>query len=227
MVWDYLSELGFPAPVALLSPLVTASIWPPTDQVDTLFDSPFFHSLSSFFFFFETGFLCIVLAVLELTQKSACLCLPSAGIKGVRHHCPASPFFPLVRQSAPQKVWQSNPRYHHFQSSLTSRAPVSLCFPHLPFSHRLGLPPLNMSHFLTSGIVCYPIVSLRFILKSNLLHCHLHVTSGKGGNKSGFIVMLKHCTNYFKKKKVVSVKILPQSKRVLAAQRSGLNCPCS
>jgi hypothetical protein len=23
------------------------------------------------------------------TQKSACLCLPSAGIKGVRHHCPA------------------------------------------------------------------------------------------------------------------------------------------
>jgi hypothetical protein len=23
------------------------------------------------------------------TQKSTCLCLPSAGIKGVRHHCPA------------------------------------------------------------------------------------------------------------------------------------------
>jgi hypothetical protein len=23
------------------------------------------------------------------TQKSACLCLPSAGIKGVPHHCPA------------------------------------------------------------------------------------------------------------------------------------------
>jgi hypothetical protein len=44
--------------------------------------------------FFETGFLCIALAVLELicrpgwprTQKSTCLCLPSAGIKGVRHH---------------------------------------------------------------------------------------------------------------------------------------------
>ncbi|GAB1295070.1 Translocation protein SEC63 homolog [Apodemus speciosus] len=39
-------------------------------------------------------FLCVVLAVLELlcrpgwprTQKSACLCLPSAGITGVRHH---------------------------------------------------------------------------------------------------------------------------------------------
>jgi hypothetical protein len=25
------------------------------------------------------------------TQKSACLCLPSAGIKGTRHHCPAYP----------------------------------------------------------------------------------------------------------------------------------------
>jgi hypothetical protein len=49
---------------------------------------------SCLIFFFETGFLCIALAVLELcrpgwprTQKSACLCLPSAGIKGMRHHC--------------------------------------------------------------------------------------------------------------------------------------------
>jgi hypothetical protein len=41
----------------------------------------------------HTGFLCIALAVQEFTcrpgwprtQKSACLCLPSAGIKGVRH----------------------------------------------------------------------------------------------------------------------------------------------
>jgi hypothetical protein len=48
------------------------------------------------FWFFKTGFLCVALAALELTvdqaglepgtQKSACLCLPSAGIKGVRHH---------------------------------------------------------------------------------------------------------------------------------------------
>jgi hypothetical protein len=35
-----------------------------------------------FFFFFETGFLCIALAVLELTQKSFCLCLLRTGIKG-------------------------------------------------------------------------------------------------------------------------------------------------
>jgi hypothetical protein len=32
-------------------------------------------------------------AGLDRTQKSACLCLPSAGIKGVRHHCPATAHF--------------------------------------------------------------------------------------------------------------------------------------
>jgi hypothetical protein len=44
----------------------------------------------------KIGFLCVALAVLELyrpgwpqTQKSACLCLPSAGIKGLYHHCSA------------------------------------------------------------------------------------------------------------------------------------------
>jgi hypothetical protein len=50
------------------------------------------------FRFFETGFLYIALAVLELNfvdqaglelRNPACLCLPSAGIKGVRHHRPA------------------------------------------------------------------------------------------------------------------------------------------
>jgi hypothetical protein len=48
-----------------------------------------------FIWFFKTGFPCIALAVLELTlllgwprtQKSACLCLPSAGIKGMYLHC--------------------------------------------------------------------------------------------------------------------------------------------
>jgi hypothetical protein len=51
------------------------------------------------FWFFWTGFLCVALAVLELcrpgwsrTQKSACLRLPSAGIKGVRHPRPMCPF---------------------------------------------------------------------------------------------------------------------------------------
>jgi hypothetical protein len=46
--------------------------------------------------FFETGFLCVALAVLELicrpgwpgTQKSTCLCLPSAGINGYHHPAP-------------------------------------------------------------------------------------------------------------------------------------------
>ena len=45
----------------------------------------------------ETGFQCVALAVLELALvldqaglelRSACLCLPIAEIKGVRHHCP-------------------------------------------------------------------------------------------------------------------------------------------
>ena len=37
----------------------------------------------------QTGFCCVALAVLEptQTQRSACLCLLSAGIKGVCHHC--------------------------------------------------------------------------------------------------------------------------------------------
>ena len=49
--------------------------------------------------FFETGFLCVAMAVLELcrpgwpqTQKSACLCLTSAWTKGVRYHCPVCLF---------------------------------------------------------------------------------------------------------------------------------------
>ena len=48
--------------------------------------------------FFITEFLCVALAVLELSlqsrltlnsQKSSCLCLTSAGIKGMHHHQPA------------------------------------------------------------------------------------------------------------------------------------------
>ena len=54
----------------------------------------FFFFLFLSFFFFKTGFLCVALAVLNSlcrpgwpqTQKSTCLCLPSAGVKGVRHH---------------------------------------------------------------------------------------------------------------------------------------------
>jgi hypothetical protein len=57
-----------------------------------------------FFWFFKTGFLYVALAVLELTllsgwprtQKSACPCLPSAGVKGMHHHRPTFFFFCLV-----------------------------------------------------------------------------------------------------------------------------------
>ena len=48
------------------------------------------------FLFIETGFLCVtILDVMEIdlvdqaglnSQRSACLCLPSGGIKGVCHH---------------------------------------------------------------------------------------------------------------------------------------------
>ena len=50
-----------------------------------------------FVLFFESGFLCVALAVLELTLKTRLasnsdihlLCLPSAGIKGVCHYLQA------------------------------------------------------------------------------------------------------------------------------------------
>jgi hypothetical protein len=59
-----------------------------------LTDLPPWLGQPAFFFFFETGFLCIALAVLNSlcrsgwlqTQKSTCLCLPSAGIKGEYHY---------------------------------------------------------------------------------------------------------------------------------------------
>jgi hypothetical protein len=67
--------------------------------------------------FFETGFLCVALAVLELTlypgrpwiQKSACLCLPSTGIKDVCHHCPAE----LDFQVWLTWVWSSGHTHTH------------------------------------------------------------------------------------------------------------------
>jgi hypothetical protein len=41
-----------------------------------------------FLFSFETGFLCVISAVLDGTHSvdQADLCLPSAGIKGICHH---------------------------------------------------------------------------------------------------------------------------------------------
>ena len=60
-----------------------------------------FFLLLLFFFCFEAWFLRVTLVVLELilqtrlasnSQRSAWLCLLSAGIKGVRHHRPASCF---------------------------------------------------------------------------------------------------------------------------------------
>jgi hypothetical protein len=59
-----------------------------------IISSSLFYFILFYFWFSETGFLYIVpLSWNSLcrpgwprTQKSTCLCLPSAGIKGVRHH---------------------------------------------------------------------------------------------------------------------------------------------
>jgi hypothetical protein len=56
-----------------------------------------FYNKYIFLFSTETEFLCVALAVLNSlcrpgwpqTQKPSCLCLPSAGIKGVHQHPPA------------------------------------------------------------------------------------------------------------------------------------------
>ena len=72
-----------------------SSVWSPLIPFLSSDSSYTPHYCSFFFFwFFEAGFLCIALAVMNSlcrpgwprTQKSTCLCLPSAGIKGVRHH---------------------------------------------------------------------------------------------------------------------------------------------
>ena len=49
----------------------------------------FLERLGFRFVYFVLWFLCVALAGLEL-KDSPCLCLPSAGIKGVCPHCPAN-----------------------------------------------------------------------------------------------------------------------------------------
>ena len=60
------------------------------------------------FGFFETGFLWLSWNSLcrpgwPRTQKSACLCLPSAGIKGMCHHCLA--YAPQTHWNRPSWLW--------------------------------------------------------------------------------------------------------------------------
>jgi hypothetical protein len=83
------------------------------------------------FFFSETGFLCVALAVLDSlcgpgwpqTQRSACLCLPSAGIKGRCHHCLATLFFLRKRLFYLTQIFFSLPL-----SSFLLPSSLSLCF---------------------------------------------------------------------------------------------------
>jgi hypothetical protein len=57
------------------------------------------------------------------TQKSACLCFSSAGIKGVRHYCPAKPNVLYTRQTshkchtATLLTW--NLKFSHWQQTLS------------------------------------------------------------------------------------------------------------
>jgi hypothetical protein len=78
-----------PSPLPVFSPLL-----PSLPLFSPLLPSPLPSFSLSSLSFFETGFLCIALAVwnslcrpgwLQI-QKSACLCLGSARIKGVGHH---------------------------------------------------------------------------------------------------------------------------------------------
>ena len=96
-----LCSKNYPPPKVLPCSDTNLRVWQPICNPSTVktgrkkrgWAAPFF-----FFFLPETGFLCVAWAVLELTlyrpgwprtQKSTCLCLPSAEIKGVRHHHPA------------------------------------------------------------------------------------------------------------------------------------------
>jgi hypothetical protein len=60
------------------------------------------------------------------TQKSACLCLPSAGIKGVHHHCPAALRF---QKSTPAPISLSLPATS--RSDVSSQLPLQcpICLP--------------------------------------------------------------------------------------------------
>jgi hypothetical protein len=78
------------------------------------------------------------------TQKTACLCLPSAGIKGVGHHCPATHFLLHILfiyisnvisfPSFPFPNPLSNPQIHYFYEC----APIpTYSFP--PYHHSIPL----------------------------------------------------------------------------------------
>jgi hypothetical protein len=97
MCWDW--RLALPCPA--LSFLLFSSLLFSSLLFSSLLFSFLSLSLSFFLVFLRHGFsvqpwlswnsLCR--SGWPRTQKSACLCLPSAGIKGVRHHCLADFFF--------------------------------------------------------------------------------------------------------------------------------------
>ena len=75
------------AAVVVASTVDLHSNWPFV-FVSYLFIFILFYFILFYFIFLETGFLCVSLAVLghSVHQAGLCLCLLSAGIKGMRHH---------------------------------------------------------------------------------------------------------------------------------------------
>jgi hypothetical protein len=76
---------------------VVAGIWTQDLWKNSQWSYPLSHLSSPYFWFFETVFLCVALAVLKLSlwsrlalnsQRSACFCCLDAWIKGVHHPSP-------------------------------------------------------------------------------------------------------------------------------------------
>ena len=97
-------------------------------EVKTIFFPFLFFFVFCFLFFFlffvfcflfsETGFFCVALLSWNSlyrpgwprNQKSACLCLPNAGIKGMRHHCSVVKNI-LSALSLPDNWWKKEAKH--------------------------------------------------------------------------------------------------------------------
>ncbi|EDL07864.1 mCG1030897, partial [Mus musculus] len=102
------------------------------------------------------------------TQKSACLCLPSAGIKGMHHHRPASP-------------WLTT-------SISILLGPLIIILLLLTFEHcilnRLGLP----SHRITFSKLSYSPWQLFIAMKKHIMSAYSYVLRcfGLNGKECAF-----------------------------------------
>jgi hypothetical protein len=89
---------------------------------------------------------CLVDQAGPRTQRSACLCLPSAGIKGVRHLCPAAQHFVFYSAESTAPGWLVA-RVH---GQLAEPQPLSTLTPGLVKKLRWG----GSCHSSIHGILC-------------------------------------------------------------------------